>query len=430
MKPLANDFIVTYRSKDPQKEFLYTPSILVLKSGRYVMSLDITDKAGLMFVSDDKGETWRQTGGANFHHASLFLDGRRIYLLGSTTDGGDLVIFASDDEGESWSGPGLLTQGRTFFHCATDVWYKDGYVYLPMDACYLNEGETIRSRWQPNILAPVLLRGKQGPDLLKPENWLFSDSVRFRDVMAESDIEGIGVPFFLSPEDAAEGEDYYASAPIYRREYDFEKDASSKPFRYHAVGWLEANVVQITDPQHYWYDPTGKTLHLFMRANSHITGYGCVMKAVERVVDGKETISIECVTTPSGKRMIFLPIPGGQNKFFIKYDPVTQLYWLLSVQSTDSMRRVEYLSEERYNIPSDQRDRLALHFSSNMVDWCFAGLVAKSGYDRQARHYASMDIDGEDLVVLSRSGDENAASAHNGNIITLHRVQNFRDLVY
>ena len=94
------------------------------------------------------------------------------------------------------------------------------------------------------------------------------------------------------------------------------------------------------------------------------------------------------------------------------------------------MRRLECLSPDRYNIPSDERDRLALHFSTNMVDWCFAGLVAKSGHSRQARHYASMDIDGDDLVILSRSGDENAASAHNGNMITLHRVKNFRDLVY
>jgi len=430
MKELANDYIVAYRSQNPQKEFSYTPAILVLKSGRYVMSLDITDKAGLMFVSDDKGQTWRQTGNGNFHHASLFLDGARIYLLGSTTDCGNLVIFASDDEGESWSQPSLLTQGRTFFHCATDVCYKDGYVYLPMDECYLKEGETIRSKWMPNIQAPVLLRGKQGTDLLQRENWLLSESVRFRDVIAEADIEGIGVPFFLSQEDAVEGEDFYDSTAIYRREYDHGKDCSAKPLRYHAVGWLEANVVQITDPEHYWYDPTGKTLHLFMRANSHITGYGCVMKAVERVVDGKETISIECVKTPSGKRMIFLPIPGGQNKFYVKYDPKTKLYWLLSVQARDSMRRIECLGEGRYNIPSDERDRLALHFSSNMVDWCFAGLVAQSGHDKQSRHYASMDIDGEDLVILSRSGDQNAASAHNGNIITLHRVRNFRDLVY
>ena len=430
MKPLANDFIIAYRSKNPTKEFLYTPAILILKNGRYVMSLDITDQAGKICVSDDKGEHWRETGGALFHHASLFLDGERIWLLGSHTVSGDLMAMCSDDYGESWSEPGMLTQGQTWFHCATDVWYKDGYVYIPMDQCFRKEGECIKSGWLPIIHAPVLLRGKLGTDLRKRENWLFSEAVRFKDVISEEAIEGIGVPFFLSQEDAVDAEECHKSPVAYRREFDFSGNTPPKPFRYHGVGWLETNVVQITDPSHYWYDPTGKTLHLFMRANSHLTGYGCVMRAVERVVDGKEVISIECVRTPSGKRMIFLPIPGGQNKFYIKYDEKTKLYWLVSVQARDSMRRIECLGEDRYNIPSDERDRLALHFSSNMVDWCFAGLVAQSGHAKQARHYASMDIDGEDLVILSRSGDENAASAHNGNMITLHRVRNFRDLIY
>jgi hypothetical protein len=45
-------------------------------------------------------------------------------------------------------------------------------------------------------------------------------------------------------------------------------------------------------------------------------------------------------------------------------------------------------------------------------------------------HYASMVIDGDDLHVLSRSGDERAHDAHNGNLITFHTVRNFRDLVY
>ena len=430
MKPLANDYIVAYRSDHPERDFLYSPGILVLQSGRYIMSLDVSDKYGKLFISDDKGQTWQETGGALFHHASLFLDGSRVWLLGSHTVSGDLLTMYSDDNGENWSEIGMLTEGKTWYHCVTDVWYKDGFVYIPMDQCYLNEGETLRSRWTPNILAPVLLRGKLGTDLRKRENWLFSESVRFRDVAKESDLRDIGVPFFASQEDAAEGEDYEPASARYRQDFDHVHNKEAKPFRYHAVGWLEANVVQITDPEHYWYDPTGKTLHLFMRANSHITGYGCVMKAVETVEDGKEVIKVECVTTPSGKRMLFLPIPGGQNKFFIKYDEKTKLYWLLSVQATDSMRRLECLSPDRYNIPSDERDRLALHFSTNMVDWCFAGLVAKSGHSRQARHYASMDFDGEDLVILSRSGDENAASAHNGNMITLHRVKNFRDLVY
>ncbi len=74
--------------------------------------------------------------------------------------------------------------------------------------------------------------------------------------------------------------------------------------------------------------------------------------------------------------------------------------------------------------------RLVLHFSKNMIDWCFAGLAAAGPSPKQARHYASMDMDGDDLVILSRSGDARAKSAHDGNLITFHRIRNFRDLVY
>jgi hypothetical protein len=41
-----------------------------------------------------------------------------------------------------------------------------------------------------------------------------------------------------------------------------------------------------------------------------------------------------------------------------------------------------------------------------------------------------MIIDGDDLVVLSRSGDERAKTPHDGNLITFHRARDFRKLVY
>ena len=117
-------------------------------------------------------------------------------------------------------------------------------------------------------------------------------------------------------------------------------------------------------------------------------------------------------------------------KFHICWDEKTQLYWLLSTQATDSMRRKELLSKERFNIPCDERQRLQLSFSKNMVDWCFAGLVAKGDSEKQSRHYASMEIDGDDLLIASRSGDMDTSSAHDTNLSTVHRIKNFRDLVY
>jgi len=164
-----------------------------------------------------------------------------------------------------------------------------------------------------------------------------------------------------------------------------------------------------------------------MRANTGGTGYAAIAKAVEQE-DG--TIRTMLETAPSGKTMLFVPCPGGQMKFYILHDAVTGLYWLLSSQATDSMTRPDRLPPDRGSNPNNERHRLQLHFSRNCVDWCFAGLVAKTDSGKQARHYASMAISGDDLVILSRSGDERAASSHDGNLITFHRICNFRELVY
>lgn len=71
-----------------------------------------------------------------------------------------------------------------------------------------------------------------------------------------------------------------------------------------------------------------------------------------------------------------------------------------------------------------------IHFSTNCVDWCFAGIVALGPPPKQSRHYASMVVDGSDLLVLSRSCDAHAATPHNSNLITFHTVRDFRALVY
>ncbi len=429
MKPLANDFLTIYHSEPGTKVFTYTPAICILDNGRYVFTGDLggddvkslPDYAdikpsprgakayGHIFTSDDKGKTWQRKAVRSFDHARPFAVGNTVYILGHV---GDLVIYRSDDCGETWDEGTYLTCGESWHQSACAYHVEDGVITLVMENEIKKEGE-YNSGWDVACLAPVVMRAKLSDDLRKRESWTFSNRVRFRDVVDVDDLDYFGIPFYTTM--------------AHRNEY---ADAEKKPVLTHLPGWLETNVVKITDPGHYWYDESGKTFHLFMRTHTAGTGYCALMKAVVSEENGREIITVEPQTNPSGKKVLFLPMPGGQMRFHVLYDEVTKLYWLLSTQSTDSMTRKELLSPERFDLPMNERHRLQLSFSRNMVDWCFAGYVCYGDSPKQSRHYACMAIDGDDLVIVSRSGDKDAASAHNGNMATFHRVEDFRSLVY
>ena len=94
------------------------------------------------------------------------------------------------------------------------------------------------------------------------------------------------------------------------------------------------------------------------------------------------------------------------------------------------MTRPDRLPDSRYLLPDNERHRLVLHFSRNCMDGCFAGIIDMTDDPRQSRSYPTMTTDGDDLLVLARSGDEKARNAHDGNILTLHRIPDFRSLAY
>lgn len=412
VRALAQDHVVFDESPDPATIPLYTPSILRLPSCRLVGASErsgqwkkLGNPWARIKTSDDGGLTWTLRAEAGITHGRLFTAGKSVYYLGHD---GDLKIMRSDDDGVTWTEPVVLTSGQSWHQTAANVWHAKGNVYLVMER---GTAKTIKG-WGVGELAPVLMRAKETDDLTRIESWTFASELVFADVVPgyrenNTATDLFGVPFFAQT---------------------YPKPNVLAPRRPMApMGWLETNVVQITDPNHYWYDPAGKTFNLFMRAHTGGTGYAAMAKVVEND-DGTMTTSL--VAAPSGKTMLFIPFPGGQMRFHIVYDAQTKLYWMLGTQATDSMSRIETLAPDRFDLPNNERQRMVLHFSKNMVDWCFAGLVAAGPGNKGSRHYASMDIDGNDLVILSRSGDERAQSAHNGNLITFHRVKNFRDLVY
>ena len=164
-----------------------------------------------------------------------------------------------------------------------------------------------------------------------------------------------------------------------------------------------------------------------MRMHTAMTNIAAVARGI-RHNDG--SLAIEPFSTPAGGKRLLVPFPGGHMRFHIVYDEQSRLYWLASTQATDSMIRPELLGDDRYGLPDNERHRLVLHFSRNLFDWCFAGVIAIGKTPRFSRHYPAMVIVDDDLLLLSRSSDERAPNPHDSNLLTLHRIRDFRKLAY
>ncbi len=415
MKILAQDFI---RINDTTEEglFSYSPGICLTETGRIIVTAGSSGPAdkmanfkikghryggyvqGRIFISDDKGKSFKKTGVFPFMHARPFKSGNMLYILGQCND---LMITASDDNGETWSEAVALTSNEDWHQAPCNTFLRDGNIYIVMER-RTDRGMT---GWMVNNIAPVLMRGKINSDLTKRENWTFASELFFYEAIDKKKLEYTGIPFFWTTPST-----YVEVAP--------GRGCSE-------IGWLESNIVVFSDKNHYLHDK--KAIHLFMRAHTGGTGYCALAKVIEND-DGTMTTMLE--KAPSDKYLTFIPMPGGQMKFHILFDEESQLYWLLSTQATDSMTRAEMLQDDRYNLPNNERRRLVLHFSKNCFDWCFAGIAAIGDTEKMSRHYASMVIDGNDIYIASRSGDENSKDAHDTNFISFHVIKDFRKLIY
>jgi hypothetical protein len=313
----------------------------------------------------------------------------------------DLFISRSED-GTTWSDLVALRTGRSWYSFPGPPLRGGGRIYLEKE-CRTGSEKGGFPVW---MLAPVVLSARLDADLTRAESWTYSNALGFQQVL-----ERYGKPNLLGvPFHPARGK---------------KGGLGEQPIK--GFGWGEGNLVQIHDPSHVWHDPSGRTFHIFLRAETGRSGLGALAKAVESA-DGRITVDLE--RAPSGEPILFVPLPGGQGAFNILYDSKTRLYLLISSQSTDSMRKVETLAPWHYGLPANERKRIALYFSRNCMDWCFAGLLADAGREKRSYFHGSTLIDGEDLILLMRVADENAVNCHNSNLITFHRVRKFRRLLY
>ena len=364
--------------------YLYTPAIAEGFNGRFVVAVDYGGpgtsaldgpksdfgdyRAGnqiRVLLSDDRGRHWRETS------ARIPMMHEILFKAGESLymigHSRRLLITRSDDNGETWSTPAVLCAEGRWHQSCTSVDVYDGKVTLVYER-WISDGHL----W-PGV-GPVLMQASVDSDLTQPLSWKFSELYDPDPVMEAARPAGL---------------------PL---------DEPGRP------GLLETSVVRVHDPLRPFYDSLGRSVVLLSRANVGMPDIGVMLRGRE-LSDG--SLVIDRWPRKSGE-VLFAHIPGGHLKFHLVYDSVSGLFWLLHSQS-DGL--------------SDERRRLALSYSPDLLRWTFAGLVAVGPTDHSARHYATMIIDGDDLCIVSRSGDEHARTAHDGNIVTFHRVKNFRGLI-
>lgn len=99
--------------------FLGSPSLIKLESGVLLASMDVFganagQNQSFLYRSDDNGTSWYYVCDLYpLFWGNMFYHNGRLYILGCSTEFGDIIIGASDDEGKSWTMPTRLFVGSS-----------------------------------------------------------------------------------------------------------------------------------------------------------------------------------------------------------------------------------------------------------------------------------------------------------------------------
>ncbi len=370
---LTQEHLVLAQSPDPENVYTGSPSLARLASGRLVASYEWFRQAPLkeqipdqmaVLVSDDDGETWRKTAALDFIWPSLFVYRDDLYVIGNRRASRDICIARSRDGGENWSEMVNLFEGR--YHCApTSVLLRRDFVYRAFETC-----KGPRTDWKSLVVV-----GDLSGNLLDPASWRMSNQIGFP-----------GVPDGLT-----------------QRKYP-----PSHEDKVPHDSWLEGNVIDVR---------------------------GEMRVLLRTIIDGHSTAGLAavCKLEEVGNEMRyrflqFYPMPGAQCKFHVVYDRRSDLFWTTVTIPTDTWQNREPLRAIGFQgPPGNERRILMLMYSIDALNWLQAGCVAMDQHPCHSFSYASQLIVGDDLLVLARTS-QGGRNQHDTNLITLHRVRDFRKL--
>ncbi len=135
----------------------------------------------------------------------------------------------------------------------------------------------------------------------------------------------------------------------------------------------------------------------------------------------------EAATTLSFDTDDFVNLPGADKKFCVFYDEVSERFWALTNP---------VLTEHGGYGTSRNEDLIrnagALYSSADLRNWELEKmLLYTADIDHEGFHYYCAAVDGDDLVFVARTaltdGSYTPPRAHDGNILSFHRLENFRN---
>ena len=341
--------------------YLGSPCIVKLPSGKLLCSMDLHSRTGgknhsFIFKSVDDGNTWNYvTELSPCFWGKMFIHKDKLYMLAVEGAYGDIIIGYSEDEGETWSAPAHIVHGvhRDYggHRAPVPVIEHNGRLYTAFEY----------GTWEEYNFYHCLLSIDSESDLMKPENWVFTEPAPVK-----TGVEGMSQAYITV---AIEG---------------------------NAVVLPDDNVYVMLrfDPIHCLKWEYNRTLLVKSDPNNLEAPL-----VFDRLVD-----------MPAGVR----------NKFVIYRDNNTG--WYFSVCN-------------KWETGYCCRWFLVLAVSKDCINWTEVLTFADARKDKKlgvvgnGYSYPDFTFDGDDIIVVSRTAANKPVGQHDNNLITFHRIRNYRQYI-
>ena len=364
------------QSPNVSNTFVGDPCILKASTGRYFVSHSYfgasgaNDKDSFIYYSDENPNENNWTLAKTFNNfiwGTLFEYSNDLYFLGCTNYplNAEVVISKSTDNGANWSN--LVT----VLDVPVDY---GGWHTAPINPIF-KDGFLVKTF---EIRDEVLNRHKFNnavlvfadlTDLTNPLNWSYSNIVPFNDAA----MEAAGIQDINTPDETH--------------------------------GFLEGNIIEKSD---------GDLISLFrleQAPNSNNSIYLDVSWNSASPADSTLNTTFN-----------FVDMDGGNVKFQVLWDPVSSKHWTIS--NTNKYKSFNDVRIEAFLLSSDD----------NCVTWKTygkkIGFEVTESWESEVEdlgvQYSHLIIDGNDLLIVTRTATQNANNYHDADLFTISKVNDFR----